>query len=104
MPAHRTPLPRVSPKEGLILELLTGSGQMYGLELVAASGGELKRGTVYVTLGRMEEKGYITSWLDPAVPATGGLPRRLYKTTPLGREVVSTVTAMRKRLVPRMAR
>ena len=32
---------------------------MYGLELVTESEGALKRGTVYVTLGRLEEKGYV---------------------------------------------
>ena len=50
----------VSPKELLVLELLRHQ-ELYGLQLVAASRGRLKRGTVYVTLGRMEEKGYITS-------------------------------------------
>ena len=39
------------------LELLVGDDDMYGLQLVAASRRRLKRGTVYVTLGRMEEKG-----------------------------------------------
>jgi hypothetical protein len=34
----------------LILELLVHADGMYGLELVAASGRRLKRGTVYVTL------------------------------------------------------
>ena len=50
----------VSPKELLVLELLRHQ-ELYGLQLVAASRGRLKRGTVYVTLGRMEEKGCITS-------------------------------------------
>ena len=30
--------------------------------------------TVYVTLGRMEEKGFIMSRLEPAPPDAGGLP------------------------------
>ena len=51
----------VSRKELLVLELLVGNKQLYGLQLVAASKGRLKRGTVYVTLGRMEDKGYIAS-------------------------------------------
>src|SRR5918994_2318374 len=67
----------VSPKELLVLELLRHQ-ELYGLQLVAASRGRLKRGTVYVTLGRMEEKGYITSTLDDPPPGAGGLPRRLY--------------------------
>jgi DNA-binding PadR family transcriptional regulator len=93
----------LSSKEALILALLTG-GEMYGLELVAASNGALKRGTVYVTLGRMEEKGYVTSRLDDELPPGGGLPRRLYQPTALGRQVASAWATVGRRLAPRFAR
>jgi DNA-binding PadR family transcriptional regulator len=87
-------LPTLSTKEFLILELLIGAKEMYGLELVAASAGALKRGTVYVTLGRMEDKGYVASRLESAPPAAGGLPRRIYTPTALGRQVLGAwVTA-----------
>ena len=73
--ARRDPLiPRLSAKEALILALLRGS-EKYGLELVTASDGALKRGTVYVTLGRMEDKGLIVSRVEDATPALGGPPR-----------------------------
>lgn len=49
--------------------------------MVEASGGRLKRGTVYVTLGRMEEKGYLDSRQEPLPPGATGLPRRLYTPT-----------------------
>jgi DNA-binding PadR family transcriptional regulator len=71
--------PRVltlSPKELLVLELLRDR-ELYGLQLVAASRGRLKRGGIYVTLGRMEEKGLVAS-----VPVDGG--RRRYRATALG--------------------
>ena len=97
-------LPTLSPKESLILELLAGAREMYGLELVAASAGALKRGTVYVTLGRMEDKGFITSRLEDAPPTAGGLPRRLYVPTPLGREVLHAWTAAATRFRVRFAR
>ena len=94
MRTEPTCLPTLSSKESLILELLIGAKEMYGLELVAASAGTLKRGTVYVTLGRMEEKGYVSSRLEGAVPKAGGLPRRIYAPTPLGREILAAwVTA-----------
>jgi DNA-binding PadR family transcriptional regulator len=95
-------LPRVSPKELLVLELLIASGSMYGLELVTVSGGELKRGTVYVTLGRMEEKGYIRSRQEDA--PTGGLPRRVYEPTALGKRVCEAWGLVRQRLSPGLAR
>lgn len=97
-------LPTLSPKESLILELLIGAKEMYGLELVAASDGALKRGTVYVTLGRMEEKGYIASRLENPPPAVGGLPRRVYTPTPFGREVLAAWITAASRLRVRFAR
>jgi DNA-binding PadR family transcriptional regulator len=72
-------LPRVSRTELLILELLGDHGPRYGLWLVEHSGGRLKRGTVYVTLGRMEDKGLVESYLESREPGVPGLPRRFYR-------------------------
>ncbi len=77
---------------------------MYGLQLVAGSRRRLKRGTVYVTLGRMEEKGYVVSRLEPAPSGTGGLPRRVYEATAFGRRVLSAWTQIAQRLVPEFVR
>ena len=93
----------VSPKELLVLELLRHQ-ELYGLQLVAASRGRLKRGTVYVTLGRMEEKGYITSTLDAPPSGTGGLPRRIYAVTALGTRMFTAWTSGAKQLVPEVGR
>ncbi len=75
-------LQRLSGTERLILELLVEHGELFGLAMVEASDGRLKRGTVYVTLGRMEDKGYLASRQEPLPPGATGLPRRLY--TPTG--------------------
>ena len=98
--------PRVltlSPKELLVLELLRHQ-KLYGLQLVAASSRRLKRGTVSVTLGRMEEKGYITSTLEAAPAGAGGLPRRIYKATALGRRMLAAWTSGAKQLLPEFGR
>ena len=102
--AGRARVPTLPPKESLILELLVQEKEMYGLELVSASGRRLKRGTVYVTLGRMEEKGYIVSRLEPAPPDAGGLPRRVYQATVFGRRVLRAWSQMARQLVPETAR
>jgi PadR family transcriptional regulator PadR len=94
----------VSPKELLILELLVRNTELYGLQLVTGSRGRLKRGTVYVTLGRMEDKGYITSRLDDPPAGAGGMPRRIYAPTPLGRRMLSAWSSGAKQLVPELAR
>lgn len=54
------------------------------LELVEASQERIKRGTVYVTLARMERKGYVSSSREVRAPGAIGLPRRMYQATPLG--------------------
>jgi len=80
----REATPRLSQKELLILEMLLEAGEMYGLEMVEGSRGRLKRGTVYVTLGRMADKGYVTSRQAERGPGEAGLLRRLYRATPQG--------------------
>jgi PadR family transcriptional regulator, regulatory protein PadR len=80
--------PRLSRTERRILALLAG-GEAFGLELVQKSEGAVKRGTVYVTLGRMEEKGYVESRLEPLPPGGIGLPRRLYRPTVYGLRVLN---------------
>jgi PadR family transcriptional regulator, regulatory protein PadR len=71
---------------------------------VAASKGRLKRGTVYVTLGRMEAKGYVTSRAEEAPEGAGGLPRRLYEATPQGVRVLKAWSTLLRHLSPGVAR
>ena len=105
VPHMRSPrIPTLSPKEALVLELLVQHGEMYGLQLVSASRRRLKRGTVYVTLGRMEDKGYLRSRLEAAPVNTGGLPRRLYAATALGQRVLRAWTRVVRELLPEFAR
>ena len=96
--------PRLSAKESLVLDLLVERRELYGLQLVAASKGRLKRGTVYVTLGRMETKGYVTSRAEDAPDGAGGLPRRLYELTPYGLRVLKAWTTLLHQLAPEPAR
>jgi PadR family transcriptional regulator, regulatory protein PadR len=86
MPEHPPSLPG---KERLILELLIAAGPLFGLELVKRSDGALKRGTVYATLARMEQKGYVTSEQEELQPGAIGLPRRRYRPTRLGERVLN---------------
>jgi PadR family transcriptional regulator len=82
-------LPRLSATERLIVELLTAHEELFGLRMVELSGGRLKRGTVYVTLGRMQEKGYLESRQEPLPEGAIGLPRRLYRPTGLAMRVLA---------------
>lgn len=74
-------LPKFSATERRIIELLAAHDELFGLQMVELSEGRLKRGTVYVTLGRMQEKGYLDSRQEALPIGAIGLPRRLYRPT-----------------------
>ena len=87
---ERLQFPRLSRKEFAILEMLISKREMFGLEMVEASNGELKRGTIYVTLQRMSEKGYIDSRQEARLMPEVGNPRRKYWATGLGEKIYRT--------------
>jgi DNA-binding PadR family transcriptional regulator len=90
-------LPSMSHTESLVLELLRGR-ERYGLELVDASKGTLKRGSVYVILARMEEKGFVESRQEERAHGASGLPRRLYRSTEYGLKVHDAFAMLREAL------
>jgi DNA-binding PadR family transcriptional regulator len=86
--ARRPDPVRLTAKEREILKLLIGSGaEMYGLEMVARSEGRLSRGSVYVLLDRLEERGLVSSRLEERAAGASGVARRLYRPTGHGRRV-----------------
>lgn len=91
--------PTLPHTERLVLELLL-DGPDFGLNLVSRSDGALKRGTVYVTLGRMERKGFIRSEQEPQPPGAIGLPRRIYRVTPLGKRALRAWATWVRALAP----
>jgi PadR family transcriptional regulator, regulatory protein PadR len=87
-------LPKLSTKEAQILALLTASSTpLFGLEMVEASQGSLKRGTIYVTLMRLKDKGLIDSKAEPRPSPEVGIARRLYWPTALGVRVFRAYSA-----------
>jgi DNA-binding PadR family transcriptional regulator len=79
------------------LDLLE-AGERFGLELVDVSGGRLKRGSIYVTLGRMEAKGFVQSRQEARLPGAIGVPRRLYTATAYGLKVREAYRLLREAL------
>jgi DNA-binding PadR family transcriptional regulator len=78
---------RLPSTERLILSLLSTDGASYGLQLVEASRGRLKRGGIYVTLGKMEEKGLVSSTLQDD-------GRRVYELKGLGYRALAAIEIM----------
>lgn len=94
------PPKKLSLTEAVIAHLLRESKTpLFGLELVRrSSSGELKlkKGTVYVTLERMEKKGLVTSTLETSPPpqlkkGDFFIPRRMYTLTPKGLEALGAL-------------
>jgi PadR family transcriptional regulator, regulatory protein PadR len=94
--------PSMSATEAIVLDLLA-DGERFGLELVAASDGRVKRGSVYVTLSRMEAKGFVESRQEERPAGAIGLPRRLYKVTPYGSTVRAAYRSLREAISLRPA-
>ena len=78
---------RLPTTERLILSLLSSGGASYGLQLVESSRGRLKRGGIYVTLGKMEEKGLVSSTQQDD-------GRRIYELKGLGHRALAAMEIM----------
>lgn len=98
---------KLSLTEAVIAHLLRQNKPkpLYGLEMVRLSSDgdlQLKKGTIYVTLERMEKKGLIVSELETTPPSEVKkgdfyIPRRMYKLTPKGTKALQALeTAVAK--------
>jgi len=59
---------------------------------------DLSRGTIYVTLERLERKGYVTSWFSDPQAVRGGKARRHFQMKPAGIAAVKTAKTAVDRL------
>lgn len=87
--------------EQLVLLALARLGDdAYGVtirsEIVARAGRATSLGAVYITLARLEEKGFIDSRSGEPSPRRGGRRKKHYRMTPLGtRELRRSLAALR---------
>jgi PadR family transcriptional regulator, regulatory protein PadR len=72
----------------VILALLRLSGRAYGVtvrrEIGTRIGREVSIGAIYATLDRLEDKGYVTSFLGEPTPERGGRSKRFFRVTAKG--------------------
>ena len=84
----------------LLLAAMRLEEEAYGValmqELESRVGRAVSRGSVYVTLDRMEDKGWIASELSPSRAERGGRPRRIISVT---REGVAALQKSRAALL-----
>ena len=91
MTTRRAPASPLGEFELLVLLAVMQAGEAaYGstvlAELQQRSGRPVARGALYVTLDRLEAKGYLASRTESGSPARGGRPRRYYTVKPSGLE------------------
>jgi DNA-binding PadR family transcriptional regulator len=67
-------------------------------ELTAAADRSVSISTVYVTLMRLEQKGYARSWKGEPTAERGGKAKRHFEVLPAGIEVLGQVRAVRERM------
>jgi len=72
----------------VLLAILQAGDEAYGStilqELHRRADRRIARGALYVTLDRLEAKGYVSSRSGEPAPARGGRPRRYYTVRPIG--------------------
>lgn len=90
--------------EQLVLTAILSLGeQAYGVTIHAkvqelAAPKNISLGAVYVTLDRLEDKGFIRSWLTDPTPERGGRAKRCYQVEALGERALAESAATAKRL------
>ena len=84
----------------VLLAVMRLEGEAYAVpirqEIEDRTSRSVARGALYVTLDRLEEKGYLKSWLADATPERGGRAKRFYEVKPAGtRALEYSWTALR---------
>ena len=71
----------------VLLAVLRRDGEAYAVTIVEEIRARTRRdaslASIYVVLGRLESKGFLTSEVEGAESNRGGRPRRYYSATPL---------------------
>jgi len=67
----------------VLLAIAHMEGEAYGVPIVEEierrTGRSVARAAVYITLRRLEEKGFVSSWISDPTPERGGKGRRYVK-------------------------
>jgi DNA-binding PadR family transcriptional regulator len=94
----------------ILFSVVLLEGEAYGLAIRETieerTGRVVSSGAIYTTLGRLEERGLVRSWVGE--PGSGpGRPRKYYAIEPAGARALmeswSTIAAMAGGLIPKLA-
>ncbi len=92
----------------VMLSVLQLDEDVYGAiiqqELERRAGRSVTIATIYVTLSRLERRGFTESWLGDPTPVRGGRAKRFYRITEAGREALEEARAELERMWAGMER
>jgi len=81
--------------EMVVMQILQDSPEgLYGLQVVSASKGVIRRSSVYVLLSRLQDKGFVKAKRPASDPDYPGLPRPTYRLTADGARVLAAADAI----------
>ena len=85
----------------VLLAILRLDGDAYGVTIKSALDAETSRdvtlGAIYKTLGRLEDKGYVSTRIGDPTPQRGGRRKKLYELQALGhRALKQSFTDLRR--------
>lgn len=86
----------------VLLAVARLEGDGYGVsvrrEIARRTGRDVTVGSVYTTLARLEEKGYVTSEEGEPTPRRGGRARKLFRIRPEGARALGAARGMMDRM------
>src|ERR1700690_1286730 len=88
-------------EELIMLAILKGGDDAYGLsiqKMLRDAGRSLELPTIYTTLERLEDKGWVSSQLGGATAVRGGRAKRLFAVEGEGQQVLKDAEGSRRRL------
>jgi len=92
----------------LLLAVLRLGDDAYGVtirdELERETSRELTMGAIYKTLGRLQQKGYVSVRIGDPTPQRGGRRKKFYRVEPLGSRALKQSVADLRRLTRGLGR
>jgi DNA-binding PadR family transcriptional regulator len=90
----------------LLFALVRLKGEAHGAaiaeEIEEQTGRRISAGALYTSFERLEQKGYVASWLGDSTPERGGRRRRCYRVMPAGAAELKAAYASLQRLASGM--
>ena len=92
----------------VLLAVLQAGEAAYGVtikkQIEVRTRRDLSRGSIYITLERLERKGYVRSWMGEPTAVRGGRAKRFFRVSPIGvqalRQSLDDLSQMREGLEP----